>query len=142
VVRLLQGYLQDVALFAYHSGWRRGEVIALQWDMVDREQRIVTLPTSQNEQRRVLALEGELCEIIERRCAERGLVPWVFHRCGQRIKTFRRAWATACDAAGLPGRYCHHFRRSTVRNLTRAGVPEKIAMDFTAHKMRSVFDRL
>jgi integrase len=141
VVKFLPDYLQDVALFAYHSGWRRGEVTALQWDMVDREQRIVTLPTSKNEQRRVLALEGELWEIIERRHIERGLVPWVFHRYGQRIKTFRKAWATACDATGLPGRHFHDFRRSTVRNLTRAGIPEKIAMDFTGHKTRSVFDR-
>jgi integrase len=141
VVRFLPDYLQDVALFAYHSGWRRGEVTSLQWDMVDRSQRIIVLPTSKNEQSRVLALEGELWEIIERRHAERGLVPWVFHRNGQRIRTFRKAWATACEGAGLPGRHFHDFRRSTVRNLTRAGVPEKIAMDFTGHKTRSVFDR-
>jgi integrase len=141
VVRFLPDYLQDVALFAYHSGWRRGEITGLQWDMVDRGQRTVVLPTSKNRERRVLALEGELWEIIERRYADRGLMPWVFHRHGQRIRTFRKAWDTACTAAGLPGRHFHDFRRSTVRNLTRAGVPEKIAMDFTGHKTRSVYDR-
>jgi integrase len=141
VVKFLPDYLQELALFAYYSGWRRGEVTGLQWDMVDREHRMVVLPTSKNEHGRVLALEGELWAIIERRYVDRALAPWVFHRQGQRIKTFRKAWEATCQAAGLPGRHFHDFRRSTVRNLTRAGVPEKIVMDFTGHKTRSVYDR-
>ena len=141
VVRFLPDYLQDLALFAYYSGWRRGDVTGLQWDMVDREQRMILLPTTKNDEPRLLALEGELWAIIERRYAERGLVPWVFHRQGQRIQTFRKAWQNACQAAGLQGRHFHDFRRSTVRNLTRAGVADKVAMDMTGHKTRSVFDR-
>jgi integrase len=99
------------------------------------------LPTSKNTKGRVLALEGEMWDIIERRYAERGLVPWVFHRYGQPIRGFRKAWAAACQATGMPGRHFHDLRRSAVRNLTRAGVPDKTAMDLTGHKTRSVYDR-
>ena len=55
------------------------------------------------------------------------MIPWVFHRDGQPIKYFRRAWLTACKAAGAPHRIPHDFRRTAVRNLERAGVPGPLA---------------
>jgi integrase len=142
--------IADVARFAYASGWRRGEVISLTWEQIDRAAREVRLPTSKNGRPRLIPLEGILWQIIERRwtarqyalpTGETAIAPLVFHRRGRPVGDFRKAWAVACANAKVPGRLFHDLRRSAVRDFVRAGVSETVAMSITGHRTRSVFDR-
>lgn len=143
--------LQSMIAFAYITGWRmRSEIWPLQWSLVDFQAGIVRLEpgTTKNDKGRVFPFTEELRAILEgqRRKTEalrkKGVIcPYVFHRDGQPIREFKRAWKTACKNAGLPGKIPHDFRRTAVRNLVRAGIPERVAMEMTGHKTRSVFDR-
>ena len=62
----------------------------------------------------------------------------VFHRDGQPIKSFRRAWITACEAAGVPELKFHDLRRTAVRNMRRAGVPQVVRMRISGHRTDSM----
>src|SRR5262249_54667479 len=112
VVTHLPAYLQDVAKFAYGSGWRKSEVTTLEWSAVDRDNARITLRRehSKNGEPRVLPLVGELGAIIARRrqegayptrTGEAALAVNVFHRHGAPIRDFRGAWEAACIAAGF-----------------------------------------
>jgi integrase len=75
------------------------------------------------------------------------IIPFLFphmqgtQRAGQRRQDYRKAWATACCKAGVPGMLRHGIRGSAVRNMvTRDGVPDRVAMQITGHKTPRVFD--
>lgn len=151
----LREYLRPVVTFAYLTGWRvPSEVLPLQWRQVDLKAGIVRLDpgATKNDEGRtfpfgqvlptlrdVLEHQRALTEQLERETGQ--IIPWVFHRRGRCVRDFRNAWGKACEAAGCPGRIPHDFRRTAVRNLVRAGVPERVAMQLTGHKTRAVFDR-
>jgi len=140
----LPEHLKDPVTFLYFSGWRVSEMRALEWRDVDLVGKVVRLrpEISKNKEGRLLPLSGELLDLIERAKVMRRLdCPSVFHLNGQPIGDFRKAWKSACKAAGLNGIIVHDLRRTAIRNMVRAGIPERVAMSLSGHKTRNIFDR-
>jgi integrase len=152
VIRHLAEAVRPVVTFAHITGWRiPSEVLSLQWRQVDLDAGTVRLDpgSTKSGEGRVIHVTADLRTLLESQRTLRDayqpehekICPWVFHRHGQRIRSFRASWQSACRLAGCPGRIPHDLRRTAVRNLVRAGVPERVAMKVTGHKTRSVFDR-
>jgi integrase len=153
VRRALPEEIRPVITFGFYTGCRKEEILGLRWPQVDLAERVVRLEPGEtkNDEARTIPLVAELHEMLvllkEARDRWWPDSPWVFSRAGERIRSFRGAWESACKAAGLvdasgePERLFHDLRRTGVRNLVRAGVPEKVAMAISGHKSRSVFDR-
>ena len=128
----------------------RSEILPLEWRQVDWTGRVVRLDpgTTKNREGRSFPFTAALEALLEAQRAEHDrlksaqrIVPFVFHRDGVRIRNFRRAWLSACIAAGVPARIPHDFRRTAVRNLERASVPRSSAMAMVGHKTESIYRR-
>jgi integrase len=150
--RRLPDSMRGIAEFAFLTGWRVvSEVVPLRWSQVDFAGGTVRLEPGMGKTgeartfpltralRKVLKTQRTRTDETQRRLGK--LVPLVFHDGGRPIKRFDKAWKIAATAAGYPWTIHHDLRRCGVRNLVRAGVPERVAMQMTGHKTRSVFER-
>jgi integrase len=150
VLENLPEYLRPVIETAYVTGWRiNSEILTRQKRHVDVASGCLRLePAGTNDKRgRSFPLTAELREVLtrqlertaelERRTGQ--AVSWLFHRDGNPIKDFRKAWALACQRAGIAGKVPDDFRRTAVRNLERAGVSRSAAMAIVGHRSESIY---
>jgi hypothetical protein len=93
-----------------------------------------------------LAYYSDLYRVLhtwKRRCDMKWpACPWICHRGEIRLQSLKHSWRKACEAVGVgqmvkdakkgrkvwQGKIPHDFRRTAVRNMVLAGVPEKVAM--------------
>lgn len=143
--------MDDIARFGYISGWRRDEICSLQWATVDRAAKEVRIYDSKNGEGRVLPLDDDGWALFERLWEQReyltasgpALSEYVFHASGKPVgdSNFTHRWQRARAKAKLPGKIFHDYRRTAVRNMIRAGVPQSVAMAITGHRTDSMFRR-
>jgi integrase len=159
--------IKPVLVFAYFTGCRKSEILHLEWSQLDIETRMVRLRADQTKAKtaRTIPLAPDLVETLRMQLDIRNRwhprCPYVFfrHATGQRIVDIGGAWDTACRKVGLwdatagplnkktgkprgkATRILHDTRRTAVRNLTRSGVPDSVAMKISGHKTASIFRR-
>jgi integrase len=157
VFRHLADDLQVAAAIAHTYGWRtQSEVLTRERRHLDLGEGTLRIDPGEtkNKKGRIVYLTPDLkvlltaqlarVEAIQKQTGR--IIPYLFphlrgRRQGARRKDYRKAWLTACKAAGVAGRHRHDFRRTAVRNMVNSGVVERVAMAVTGHKTRSVFDR-
>lgn len=144
ILKHLPLYLKPLFMLAYITGLRRGELLSLTWDMVNMKEHSIRLRAdlTKTGESRTIFLPPEGIYALKLAMKNRVLgCDFVFNRQGKPIGSFYRSWKRACEAAGCPGVLFHDCRRTAIRNLVRAGVPERVAMEISGHRTRAVFDR-
>ena len=150
VRRRLPEDLQTAAAIAYTFGWRtQSEVLTLTRAQVDLEAGVIRLDpgTTKNDDGRVVYMTPDLRRLVAAQVArvrdlerEMGrIIPYLFPHFRKRLKGSGAATTVmpgrrACKKTGVSGRLRHDLRRTAVRNLVNAGVPERVAMTITGHK--------
>ena len=136
----LPEHLRPIAVFAYETGCRRGEILGLKWEQVDLDNSVIRLEAGEtkNGEGRTIPLTDTIVRALRYQPRESD---FVFSFRGKPIKSIKTGWSSACEKAKQPGVLFHDLRRTAVRNYSRARVPERVIMSITGHKTRSVFDR-
>lgn len=164
LLKLLPAHLRPLILFLYWCGVRKGEALQIEWSQVDLKSRLIRLEEDQtkNDEARVVPLPSVLVNLLSEVTPKVGKV--------FSAENLRTEWEKACAACGLgtrvlmegterarndrktprtvryswykyTGLIVHDLRRSAVRNLRKAGVPEGVIMKISGHKTREVFER-
>jgi len=140
--RRIRPDVRDIIEFLYHAGWRSIEAEAFEWSWIDRNMIRVPKEIAKNKKDRAFPIIGTLIDILERRQKLRRLdCPYVFHRNGKPIRSFRKAFKAAAKEVGYDGLLPHDMRRSAIRNFRKAGLSESDGMKLSGHRTRSVYDR-
>ncbi len=148
-------HLQVFLVLAYNTGARRAELLGdnrqdrkrapLSWTQIDFAAKRIYFPKTKNGEARTVPfiedMEQWLTAAWEDHQRNWPQCPHVIQCAGRPVFDPRKTWKKACIAAGIPDLWRHDLRRSAVRNLDRAGVPQKVAMAISGHKTRHVFDR-
>lgn len=154
-------WLKALLAVAYSYGFRKGELLNLRVRQVDLLDRLIELErdTTKSDEPRKVKMTSEVFELIRACVSGKNPDDYVFTReDGSPVVDFRDDWYALCVVCKLGewvpskrkngkefkayrGLNVHDLRRSAVRNLIRAGVPERVCMDISGHATRSVFDR-
>ena len=128
-------------VIAYHVGLRRGALLRIKWSQIDRAEGCILMEGKRANRKPepvAVPIYGDIAKFLD-------LQPksgeFVFTRGARLIKNFRESWDQACARAEVPDLLFHDLRRTAVRNLRRAGVPESVIMKITGHRTRTVFER-
>jgi integrase len=119
----------------------------LRWDQIDLKGGVIYLwaGSTKNRAGRTAPIYGELAPELEmaRAAIDQSFpdCPWVCNRNGKPLSAIYKDWRKACEAAAVPDLRPHDLRRTAVRNMLRAGIAEKVAMQIIGHKTAAMLWR-
>lgn len=136
-------WLRALLAVAYSFGFRKGELLEMRVNQVDLLGKTIRLwrGTTKSGEPRLVSMTPEVALLLKECAHDKKPDDYVFTRDnGKPILDFRERWDKLCSEAKVELLF-HDLRRSAVRNMIRRGIPERVAMEISGHKTRSVFDR-
>ena len=119
-------WLQEIIVFALHTGLRRGEILTLQWSHVDLSRHTLTILEQKNGARDTLPVNATAMEVLQARAAVRtNSTEAVFvNEAGhpREARNLLRAFYPAMRRAGITRFRFHDLRHTFATRLIQAGV--------------------
>ena len=124
------GDLTDLVEFALFTGLRRGEVLGLTWERVDRARGVILLDVTKSGKRREVPLNSRADTVLVRRGSKSsGLVFGT-----RKWDHFRSAWECAVDRAKLVDFHFHDLRHTFASWAVQRGASLQEVKDLLGHR--------
>ena len=141
----LENYVIPLAIrLQFEFAGRRSEIVGLQWDWVDLENRRVVWPDSKTGgMSKPLSEEAHrLLSTAPRQEGCSHVLPSPSHP-GQHLTTgeYYNGWSRVLKAAGATHVGTHGIRHRSATDIANSGIPVKVGMALTAHKTVAMFMR-
>ena len=119
-------WLQEIIVFALHTGMRRGEILKLHWSHVDLARRTLTILEQKNGARDTLPVNDTAMEVLQARAAVRTSSTEAVFLNGaghpRNARNLLRAFYPAMRKAGITRFRFHDLRHTFATRLIQAGV--------------------
>jgi integrase len=119
-------WLQEIIVFAIHTGLRQSEILNLQWPLVDLFRRTITLLKQKNGGKDTLPVNARALEVLKARAKVRSLkTGYVFYNgAGNRIdaRDLLRVFYATRKKANVEAFRFHDLRHTFATRLVQAGV--------------------
>ncbi|MBF0187393.1 MAG: site-specific integrase [Magnetococcales bacterium] len=141
-------HLNAFVLLALNTGCRSGELLGLEWSRVDWSRREIRLDAEHTKtgKGRIIPTNDAAHEALLDRARFRAThcpaSPWVFaHEDGERIKSIRRSFKTACRNARIEDATPHTLRHTCASHLVSSGVPIYEVQQLLGHSSHEMTQR-
>ena len=141
----LENYVIPLAIrLQFEFAGRRGEIVSLEWEWIDLENRRVVWPDSKTGgMSKPISEEAyRLLSTAPRQEGNPYVLPSPRHP-GQHLTTgeYYGGWSRALKAAGATHVGTHGIRHRSATDIANSGIPVKVGMALTAHKTVVMFMR-
>jgi integrase len=136
-------YLSLVVLIALSTGFRKGEILRLQWPDVDLTRGRLTSHETKNSERRTVPLTGSALDRMRQHARVRRIdTQLVFPNAhGTKPLDIRKAWETALKQASIPDFRFHDLRHSAASYLAMSGASLAEIAEILGHKTLAMVKR-
>lgn len=138
-------WLQEIILFALHTGLRQGEVLALSWSAVDFQRGVLVVMQSKNHERRTIPLNEPVVELLRAKAQRRPHASLLVFTTSQgtpiNARNLVRAFTTVRKKAGLEDVRFHDLRHTFATRLVQAGVDLYKVQRLLGHKTPTMTQR-
>lgn len=133
IARARRSYLIPILIALRDTGLRKSALLSLTWAQVDLVEGFLRIPKGPRNKKRppliamTSRLRDELLKLWEE--SDKKLTSRIFGE----VRDFKKAYAKACELAGVKDLRVHDWRHGFATDLLEAGVEERLAMRATGH---------